>query len=226
LPARSTAPSTTVRESEIGRGFVRAALRNERGGLRARLVIEASDWGAMRGQTSFDNVDELFALGLSSVALDDYSRARAAAGELRTAAAATPEPDAADIIKIMGDQVDGLLAIADGDPTQGLALLARSAQREYARPAPAARPFPAKPAGELYAEALAGLGQPAAAVREYQRVLARTPNRALALLGLARAARAAGDLPEARRAARAFLAIWHAADAERPELGEARALAR
>ncbi len=212
--------------SEIGRGYDPVALKNERASMRARLVIEGADWHVMKGQASFDNLDELFALGLSSVALEDYGRAEAAVRELSQAATSLSDRDVADLSSLMRDQIVGLLTIARGDPTSGLNILARSAQREAARPRPIARPYPPKPAGELYAEALLGLGNPRAAVDEYRRVLQRTPKRAQALLGLARALRASGQGADAARTARDFLAMWKNADKDRPELAEARDLAR
>ncbi len=212
--------------SEIGRGYDASGLRNELANMRARSVIEGSDWHLMKGSSSFNNVDELFALGLSSVANDDYGRADAALAELRKASTTLPDRDAADVTSIMAEEVSALLAIARGRQADGLATLARATAREAARPKPIARPYPPKPAGELYAEALAGLGQPAAAIAEYRKVLQRLPRRPVALLGMARAAAAAGNRVEARRAATEFLQIWHAADADRPELAEARALAR
>jgi tetratricopeptide (TPR) repeat protein len=210
--------------SEIGRGYDAAGLRNELAEMRARSIIEGSDWHLMKGKTTFDNVDELFALGLSSVANDDYGRADAAVAELKKASTAVTARDTADLASIMADELTALLSIARRRPDEGLATLARASAREAARPKPIARPYPPKPAGELYAEALAGLGQPAAALVEYRKVLQRLPRRPLALLGLARAAAATGDQAEARRAATDFLAIWHAADPDRPELAEARRL--
>jgi predicted Zn-dependent protease len=131
-----------------------------------------------------------------------------------------------DVTSIMSEQLSGLLAIARGNRDGGLAALSRAAGREAMRPRPIARPYPIKPAGELYAEALFALGQPAAAVAQYRRVLVRTPHRPLALLGLARAAKAANDPSQASRAANEFIRTWHAADPTRPELDEARELAR
>jgi tetratricopeptide (TPR) repeat protein len=180
----------------------------------------------MKGQSSFDNIDELFALGLSSVGLDDYGRADAAVRELSQAEKALPDKDAADLASIMRQQMEGLLAIARGDPDGGLKTLHGAAQREAARPKPIARPYPPKPAGELYAEALHGLGNPREAVAEYRRVLERTPRRAKALLGLARALAASGQTVEASRTARTFLEMWKSADPDRPELSEARQIAR
>lgn len=212
--------------SEIGRGYDAVALKNERASLRARLIIEGADWHLMKGQPSFDNIDELFALGLSSVALEDYGRAEAAVRELAQASSALPDRDAADLAALMREQIVGLLTIARGDQKTGLSVLARAAQREAARPKPIARPYPPKPAGELYAEALLGLGNPAAAVDEYRRALQRTPRRASSLLGLARALRASGQRAEAARTAKAFLEMWKRADSDRPELAEARDLLR
>ena len=212
--------------SEIGRGYDAAGLRNELANMRARSIIEGSDWHLMKGKSSFDNVDELFALGLSAVANDEYTRADAAVAELTKASGTLPDRDAADVASIMADEVSALLAIARGRPSDGLAILARASAREAARPKPIARPYPPKPAGELYAEALAGLGQPSAAVVEYRKVLQRLPRRPVALLGLARAAAAAGNPAESKRAANEFLQIWRRADTDRPELAEARALAR
>ena len=66
------------------------------------------------------------------------------------------------------------------------------AQLEAKRPRPVARPYPIKPAGELYAEILLGTGDATAAVVQFKAALARTPGRAASLLGLARAASVAG----------------------------------
>ena len=37
--------------------------------MKARLVVESGDWAPMKGQGSFDNIDELFALGMASIPL-------------------------------------------------------------------------------------------------------------------------------------------------------------
>ena len=63
-------------DSEIGRGSGPIALRNDRGSLRARYIIESERWSEMKGQGSFDNIDELFALGHGEVKLGDVPRAR------------------------------------------------------------------------------------------------------------------------------------------------------
>ena len=60
---------------------------------------------------------------------------------------------------------------------------------------------------------------------QFNAALARTPRRAASLLGLARAASAAGQPKLAASTAREFLSVWKLADKDRPELAEARQLA-
>jgi len=224
LPA-PPAPHDHV-ESEIGRGFGPVSLKSELASMRARLVIESGDWDVMKGVGSFDNIDELFALGMASVKLGDARRAEAALEHLDTASKTVPDRDAREIAEIMGAELDGLLRLSRGDRAGALATLARATALEAKRPRPVARPYPIKPGAELYAETLLSAGDPAAAVVQFQAALMRTPRRAASLLGLARAAQKAGRRAESAKAASDFLAAWHLADADRPELAEARARAR
>ena len=212
-------------ESEIGRGFSTTSLKSELGSMRARLVVEAGAWGEMRGQGTFENIDELFALGAASVKLGDLARAEAGVEHLRNATKAIPEADSRDIAGIMAIALDGLRRMATGDRAGGLAALNRAAAAEAARPKPIARPYPITPAVELYAEALLASGDAAGAVKQFRASLARTPGRSASRLGLARAAAKAGMKAESVKAAKDFLAAWHLADAGRPELAEAKQLA-
>jgi tetratricopeptide (TPR) repeat protein len=65
-------------ESEIGRGFGSASLKSELGSMRARRVVESRSWADMKGQGSFENIDELFALGMASVSAPRRRRCRTA----------------------------------------------------------------------------------------------------------------------------------------------------
>ncbi len=176
----------------------------------------------MKGQPSFDNVDELFALGLASVKLNDRGRAEAALEQLEKARAAAPDADNKRLAEIMYRQVGGLYQMMRGEKAEGLAALESAAGIESEAPRPIARPYPIKPAGELYAEALLANGDAAGAVRAFQASLTRTPRRAQSLIGLARAAAAARQPALATRTAREFLEMWKQADAARPELEQAR----
>ena len=213
-------------ESEIGRGYDAMSLKGELASMKARLVMETADWAQMKGQTSFENIDELFVLGVASVPLNDRARADAALEHLNTAATTLPDRDAREIAQIMAAELDGLMRLARNDHQGALASLARGAQLEARRPRPVARPYPVKPAGELYGEILLGTNDPAGAIVQFNAALVRTPRRAASLLGLARAASAAGQPKLAASTAREFLSVWKLADKDRPELAEARQLVR
>ena len=220
--AGSVAAATEHAHSDINRGFDANALRNELASMRARAVVESGDWAAMRGQGDFGNIDELFALGMSSVKLGEPARAVAAIEHLEKAAKSIPDPSARAVSDIMADEIMGLVDIALGDRPAGLVALARAADAEAKQPRPIARPYPIKPAAELYGEALLAAGEPAKAVAQFRRALDRTPRRAAGLLGLARAAQKAGMATEAARAAKDLLDVWQRADPGRPELAEVR----
>jgi hypothetical protein len=90
-------------------------------------------------------------------------------------------------------------------------------------PAEFGPPAVVKPSHELLAGLLLESGRAAEAVPEFQRALALAPGRSGALLGLGRAARAAGRETISARAYATLAANWHAADAGLPALAEARA---
>src|SRR5262245_54277602 len=220
------APSHQHVESEIGRGNGPLSLRSERASMRARLVVDSGRWELMKGQPSFDNVDELFALGLASVMLGDRPRAEAAIEQLGGARAAAPDPDNKHVAEIMYGEISGLYQVLRGEKSKGLSALASAARLEAQMARPIARPYPIKPAAELYAETLLASGDASGAVREFQAALQRTPRRAAAMIGLARAASAAKQPALAARTAREFLTMWSAADQGRQEIQEARRLSR
>jgi hypothetical protein len=210
-------------ESEIGRGFGPMSLRNELASMRARYVIESRDWSLMKGQGNFDNVDELFALGVSSVGLGDLGRAVAALDQLGKASGRITDGDAREVAAIMATELGGLIQLTRGSTEAGLAELARAADLESKRPRPVARPYPIKPAAELYGELLIATGNARAAMVQFRRALDRTPRRWASLYGLASAAAAAQDATAAN-AAREFLDVWKHADPGRSEIAEMRQL--
>ena len=208
--------------SEIGRGSGEAALRNDRGSMRARYIIESERWQEMKGQTTFDNIEELFALGLSAVNLGDAPRVRVVVDEFRKAAAPGQPAELREQAEIMRRQIEALDVFAQGRQAEALALMDGAASLQARMPKPIGRPFPVKDVNELYGELLLQLNRPREAVNRFDRVLARTPNRSRALLGLARAYRNAGDATNARAAYKRFLTNYRLADAGLPDVAEAR----
>jgi tetratricopeptide (TPR) repeat protein len=209
--------------SEIGRGSGEAALRNDRGSMRARYIIESERWHEMKGQTTFDNIEELFALGLSAVNLADSARVRSVIEELRKAAAPGQAADLREQAEVMLREMEALDLFAQGRHAEALAQMDRAASLQARMPKPIGRPFPVKDVNELYGELLLQVNRPTEAIARFDRVLARTPNRSRALVGLARAYRNAGDAVNARAAYKRFLTNYRHADAGLPEVAEARA---
>jgi tetratricopeptide (TPR) repeat protein len=79
------------------------------------------------------------------------------------------------------------------------------------------------PLAESLGAALMDTQQFSVAVSAYERALAERPNRSAALLGLARAKKAAGDAAGASQAYARLLKNWARADSTLPALAEARA---
>src|SRR5687768_9626187 len=209
-------------QSEIGRGSGEAALRNDRGSMRARYIIESERWQEMKGQSTFDNIEELFALGLSAVNLADAARVRVVIDEFRKASAPGQPAELREQAEIMLRQMEALDLFAQGQHATALQVLDRAASLQARMPKPIGRPFPVKDVNELYGELLLQVGKPKEAIGRFDRVLARTPNRSRALLGLARAYRNAGEASNARAAYKRFLTNYRRADPGLPEVAEAR----
>ena len=209
-------------QSEIGRGSTEAALRNDRGSMRARYIVESERWQEMKGQTTFDNIEELFALGLSAVNLADAPRVRVVIDEFRKASAPGQPAELREQAEIMLRQMEALDLFAQGQHNAALQMLDRAASLQARMPKPIGRPFPVKDVNELYGELLLQVGRSKEAIGRFDRVLARTPNRSRALLGLARAYRNAGDATNARAAYKRFLTNYRRADPGLAEVTEAR----
>lgn len=213
-------------ESEIGRGTGPDALRNDRGSMRARYIIEGSRWAEMKGQTAFANIDELMALGLSAVNLGDAARVSAVIDQLRTASSPSQPPELREQAEVMLRQMEAVDFFAQGRRPEAFAKMDQAIALQARMPKPIGRPYPVKDANELYGELLLQAGRPKEAVIWFDRTLARTPNRSKAVLSLARAYRNAGDAASAKATYRRFLANWRLADPGLPETTEAREAVR
>jgi tetratricopeptide (TPR) repeat protein len=212
--------------SEIGRGSNEAALRNDRGSMRARYIVESERWQEMKGQASFDNIEELFALGLSAVNLGDAPRVKVVIGEFRKASAPSQAAELREQAELMLREMEALDLFAQGRHADAFALMDRAAALQARMPKPIGRPFPVKDVNELYGELLLQANRPKEAIVWFDRALARTPNRSRVVLGLARAHRNAGDAANARAAYKRFLTNYRLADPGLPEVAEAREAVR
>jgi tetratricopeptide (TPR) repeat protein len=212
--------------SEIGRGNNEAALRNDRGSMRARYIIESERWSEMKGQSTFDNIEELFALGLSAVNLGDAPRVRVVIDEFKKASAPSQPAELREQAEVMLREMEALDLFAQGRHAEAFALVDRAAALQRRMPRPIGRPFPVKDVNELYGELLMQVNRPKDAITWFNRSLERTPNRSRPLFGLARAYRNAGDAVNAKAAYKRFLTNYRLADPGLPEVTEAREAVR
>ena len=184
-PAQPASPAHAGHaESEIGRGFSSTSLKSELGSMRARLVVEAGAWSEMRGQDSFENIDELFALGYAALKLGDAARA---------AAAVEASPERGEVgsrrgrARHCGHHGAGARRVAPRRARRrgrGLAALAaRRGCRGQRGPDPSRVPIQSSPQRSCAGEALLASGDASGAVKQFRASLARTPRRAAALLG-------------------------------------------
>jgi hypothetical protein len=119
------------------------------------------------------------------------------------------------------------IALAEGRPTDALAMLREAADMEDLTDKSAISPGPIKPARELLGEMLLELKRPAEALKEFEATMAKEPNRFRGVYGAARAAVDAGDRQKARTYSAKLVEICQRADKPgRPELQEAQKVSR
>jgi tetratricopeptide (TPR) repeat protein len=202
------------------------ALKNDLATMRAFHVIETGRWDLMKGTSGFNNVDELFALGMSAARLKDVDRAEAARQLFEKFAKTEKDPSRQKLVAIMEMQMLALVHRARGRKADAVQAAARAAAIERTLSRPVGRPHPIKPSHELHGELLIEAGRPSDAIGEFEHALWRAANRARSLIGLARAQAAAGDRAAARKTYARLLETWKQADSDVPELKEALAFRR
>ncbi|MBI3493885.1 MAG: hypothetical protein HY047_19220 [Acidobacteria bacterium] len=190
--------------------------------MRARYAIEARRWDLLAHARDFGNANELFAIGISAARTGDSRTAEQARQALVERSRATQEGDLRPAIAIMEREVAALIELAGGRRDDAVGILRAAANAEGEFPPPLGLPAPVKPAPELLGEVLLEIGRPREAVEPFELALRRNANRSLSVLGLARAAAALGDGTTADRHYKQLLANYDGADADRPELVEAR----
>jgi tetratricopeptide (TPR) repeat protein len=190
--------------------------------MRGRYVIETRRWDLLARERNFGNVDELFAIGVSAARAGNTPLADMAREGLAARSRDEREGDLRPAVSIMEREVAALIELAAGRRDQAVGILEAATQGERRLPPPFGLPEPVKPAPELLGEVLLEVGRPREAVASFEQALRRNANRSLSVLGAARAAAALGDSEAARRHYRELLANYDKADADLPELEEAR----
>lgn len=128
----------------------------------------------------------------------------------------------ANIVDIQRRGAESWQLFAQGKKSDGITMMRAAADAEDATEKSAITPGPLAPAREMLGFMLLEAGQPKDALGAFDAVIAKEPNRFLALYGAGRAAESARDLERAKHYYRQLVAICKSASDERPELTHAR----
>lgn len=180
----------------------------------ARLALERGDWAAAAKLpltpaagsypwTKYPQAEaaNAYARALGAAAAGDASAVAAEVTRLQALRDRASELKLGYWVEQIGIQLDvvsGFGAFKRGDAEGGLAGLRKAADREDASEKHAVTPGPLLPAREVLAGALLEAGKAPEALREFEAVLKKEPNRLRALAGAAVAAERAGDAGKSR----------------------------
>jgi len=196
-------------------------------GMRASFVVDSRNWTSempASGEQAGTQAYLAFASGYAAAMRRDRPAASAALASL-DAAVGKVRRESSSYARILALQLRGLVQTLGGDAAGGVARVREAARLDDALPVPFGPPLTVKPPHELAGEMLSAMQKWTEARDEFRLALLRTPRRALALLGLARAEHALGHATESRAAYRELAEIWRQADADLPELEAVRAAA-
>jgi len=165
--------------------------------MRADYLVNTGRWSDPvieweideEGTTEAVRAKDAFALGQAASQRGDRDAAEQQLARLLwimdgMSADGTP---ARDVVTIMARELSAVIGLRDGMTDGALAAMREATALEDALPLEFGPPDVVKPSHELLGEMLLELGDPSAAVIEFQRALALAPNRVLSLEGLERA---------------------------------------
>jgi tetratricopeptide (TPR) repeat protein len=203
----------------------------------ARYALERRQWAeavelplhpASLSWAKFPQAESIhwFARGLAAARGGNPAAARQALARLQAlhgALVAAKNAYWAEQAEIQGLGVAAWIARGEGRNDEALRLLRQAADREDGTEKHPVTPGAIQPAREMLGELLLDLGQPAAALAEFEASQKIDPNRFHGLAGAARAAELAGDRAKAKRYYEHLLELTKTADSPRPEIARARA---
>jgi len=203
-----------------------------RASMPARYVLERGDWASAAtlsiSATQFPQADSLtrFARGLGMARNGDLSGAKGeieAMKALRVALEKVNQTYWADRSQEQILAVSAWVALKEGAREEAVKFMRAAANGEDGSIKKVAMENRLYPMRELLGELLLEVGQPAAALSEFETALKANPNRYRGLWGAARAADAVGDRASATAYYVKLVELSKNADTERPEIGEAKA---
>ncbi|MEN8374586.1 MAG: hypothetical protein ABFS34_03990 [Gemmatimonadota bacterium] len=194
----------------------------------ARERVETNAWGSgALTESGSEWRDELLATGVDAARTGDLERAHEVLATLterhQTQVERRPGTTAELRWRMTMLELEADIAAEEGRFDDAHAALGKVLQADALLPPPNETPDPLIPVYELIGETLLREGRPHDAIAAFNASLERRRGRARSLLGLARAGRAADRRAVSVAAYGALLRQWSNADADLPELAEARA---
>jgi tetratricopeptide (TPR) repeat protein len=129
----------------------------------------------------------------------------------------------AEQVEIQQQAALAWIAYSEGRHDDAIATMRQTAEREDRTEKHPVTPGPLLPAREMLAEMLLDRGRAVEALKEFEAVLVKEPNRFRTLSGAARAAERGDNVASAKTHYLALLSIAKGADGDRPDLVAARA---
>jgi len=211
-------------------GFIRPSGPFGLAAVPARYVLERGDWKAAAQlpvkptRILYSNAITHFARAIGAARSGDASAARPELerlAELRDQLAAAKNGYWVGQVEIQLLGASAWTALAEGKRDEALGLMREAADKESASEKSPISPGPILPARELLGDMLLELGQPAAALKEYEASQQREPNRFRGWYGAATAAAKSGDTAKATKYFSTLTKLAAKGDS-RPELQQAR----
>jgi len=194
----------------------------------ARFIVESESWSdvptlPLIAPSSDFVVMKLHLEVMAAASRKDAAAAKTKATEMMILARATSQhPFVQQILTCQAREASALAALTAGDAAGVRTEMDAAVAIEDAIDSLPQPPYPVIPAHELYGSMLMEMNKPAEARQQFEEALRRTPGRPKAIVGIARAASAIGDIATARAQYLRLIEMWKSADQDRPELLEAR----
>ncbi|MGH9932275.1 MAG: hypothetical protein ACREA9_23995 [Pyrinomonadaceae bacterium] len=178
--------------------------------------------------SSRNEIVAAFIRGLASAATgsDEFEKSIAELRAMRGQLSQSGDSYRARQVEIMALEVAASGHASQSEFDEATELMRQARELEEQMSPPSGPPELIKPTHELFGEILLRAGRAREATQEFQASVLMEPNRARSLLGIARAATKSGNVADAVAAYTNFLNVWSLADAQLPELREARSYTR
>ena len=198
----------------------------------ARYVLERADWSGAAAlafkPSQYPQADSLthFTRGLGMARSGDLTGAKQEIEAIKTLRATLEKANQSYWADRSEEQIltiSAWIGLKEGTREEALKFMRAAADGEDGSIKNVAMENRLYPFRELLGELLLEMGQPVAALKEFETALKQTPNRYRALLGMARAANGAGDRQKAAEYYGRLVELARNADDERAETREAKA---